>query len=134
MLAVDCGSAELTALRALMAAICAGVACLGAASQKPRALMMSAGVCGLASALSAAVACFGFGGCTIWTSAEASWKVAPAGLARGIGTKSAVFSAALAGAAAAITLAGEILPRAAGALAPSSSSSFDLLPNRAANR
>src|SRR3954453_4560647 len=46
-LAVGCGSAGSTALRALMAATWAGVACCGTAgtlSQNPRALMMSAGV------------------------------------------------------------------------------------------
>src|SRR2546430_16773141 len=80
-----------------MAATCAGVNCFGAAaasSQKPRALMMSAGVCGFASALSAdnacastAAACFAFGGWTLCTSADASWNVeAAAGFARGIGT------------------------------------------------
>ena len=52
---VDCGSVEASALRALRAAIWAGVAWFGAAgmsSQKPRALMISAGVSGLAAAWS----------------------------------------------------------------------------------
>ena len=52
-LAVGCGSvAAASAWRALRAATWAGVACCGAAgaSQKPRALMMSAGVSGFASA------------------------------------------------------------------------------------
>jgi len=91
---------------------------------------MSAGVCGFASVFSADAACFGLAGCTLWASAEASWKVEATGFARGTGTG----SADLAGAAEAITLAGEVFPRAAGALAPSSSSSFDLLLNKAANR
>src|SRR5229473_5333350 len=109
-----------------MAATCAGVACfgvVGASPQKPRALMMSAGVCGFASAFSAdvAAACLAFAGCTACTSAEASWKVAAAaGFARGIGTG----SADLAGAAA-ITPTGEDFSLAAGALAASSSSSLD---------
>src|SRR5437899_8498042 len=82
-----------------MAATCAGVNCFGAvaaSSQKPRALMMSAGVCGFASALSAedawgstAAACFAFGDWTFCMSAEANWNVeAAAGFARGIGTGS----------------------------------------------
>src|ERR1700760_3358879 len=91
-LAVDCGSAGATAWRALRAATCAGVACCGAAAtspQKPRALMISAGFCGLASAGSAAAG-GGFVGCTIWTSAEASWNAeAAGGLERGIRTASA---------------------------------------------
>ena len=58
-----------------MAATCAGVACFGVAAaspQKPRALMMSAGVCGFDSVFSAGAAatCFGFPGCTIWASAD----------------------------------------------------------------
>src|SRR2546429_8703922 len=80
-----------------MAATSAGVNCFGAgaaSSQKPRALMMSAGVCGFASVLSAddacastAAACFAFGGWTLCTSADASWNVeAAAGFARGVGT------------------------------------------------
>src|SRR5258707_9189174 len=95
-----------------MAATCAGVACfglVGASPQKPRALMISAGVCGFGSAfsadacLSADAACFGFPGWTICASAEANWKVAATwGFARGVGTG----SADLAGAAAAVTLAG----------------------------
>src|ERR1700733_10573149 len=132
MLAVDCGSAEVTAWRALMAAICAGVACFGgtdASPQKPRALMMSAGVCGFDSAFSAA-ACFDFPGCTICASAEASWKVAAAsGLGAGIGTA----SADLTGSAAAVTPARAVLSAATSSLAPSSSS-FDLPLNIAVHR
>src|SRR5690348_601343 len=106
-LAVGCGSAATTARRALRAATCAGVACCGAGmlSQKPRALMMSAGVwgaavcgaaaCGLVSTAAEAVAAFGTG--TILASAEASCRVEAAGLA----DFSALFSAGLAGAAAA---------------------------------
>src|ERR1700722_15895525 len=108
-----------------MAATCSGVACFGgdASPQKPRALMMSAGVCGFDSAVSAG-ACFDFEGCTTCTSAEASWKVAAAeGLARGIGTASADLAGA-AGALSAIT----------SAPAPSSSSSLDLRLNRLAHR
>src|SRR3954447_14236682 len=99
MLAVDCGSAEASALRALMAATCAGVACfavVGASPQKPRALMMSAGVCGFGSALSAATGAAGlesdldFGAGTICASAEANCRVAAiCGFERGIGTASA---------------------------------------------
>src|SRR5712664_2310068 len=125
----------------MMAATCAGVNCFGAvvaSSQKPRALMMSAGVCGFASALSAenawgstAAACFAFGDRTICMSAEASWNVeALAGFARGIGTG----SVDLAGRAAAIRPAEVDFWPAIGAAAPSSSSSFDLPPNNAANR
>src|SRR5665213_3547132 len=132
MLAVDCGSAPVTASRARMAAICAGVACFGgvdASPQKPRALMMSAGVCGFESAGSAE-ACFDFAGCTTGASAEASWKVAAAeGLARGIGT----VSADLTGTGAAVTPAG-LLSATTSALAPSSSSSLDLRLNKAAHR
>src|SRR5450755_3421544 len=101
-LAVDCGSAAATAWRALMAATCAGVACfglVGASPQKPRALMISAGVCGFGSAFSAdaAAACLDFAGGTICASAEASCRVEPnRGFERGIGTA----SADLAGAAA----------------------------------
>src|SRR5258708_9100654 len=94
-----------------MAATCSGVAgfgLVGASPQKPRALMISAGVCGFGSAfsadacLSADAACFGFPGWTICASAEANWKVAATwGFARGVGTG----SADLAGAAAAIQLA-----------------------------
>src|SRR5215470_8856407 len=92
-LAVGCGSALATALRALSAATWAGVACCGAGmlSQKPRALMMSAGVCGVASACGAAAACAfastateaaaGLGAGTILASAEASCSVEAAGLA-----------------------------------------------------
>src|SRR5258708_16817840 len=99
-----------------MAATWAGVACFGVAGasrQKPRALMISAGVCGFGSAfsadacLSADAACFGFPGWTICASAEANWKVAATwGFARGVGTG----SADLAGAAAADTLAPAGLP------------------------
>ena len=132
-LAVGCGSAEASAWRALMAATCAGVACFGVAGaspQKPRALMMSAGVCGFASAFwPSPRPASAFAGCTICASAEASWKVA-AGFARGIGTA----SADLAGAAVAIRLAGAVFSETAAAPAPSSSSSFDLPLNRAANR
>src|SRR5260370_33150946 len=77
-----------------MAAICAGVACfgvVGASSQKPRALMISAGVCGLPSDFSGDVvaACLDFAGWAVCTSAEASWKVAPIwGFETGIGTGS----------------------------------------------
>src|ERR1700710_2027316 len=89
MLAVDCGSVGVTAWRALRAAICAGVACFGAAApspQKPRALMISAGDCGfvaaglvaaglVAAGLVAAVSAgFGFAGCTICASADANWN------------------------------------------------------------
>ena len=82
---------EASASRALMAATCAGVACFGVAGaspQKPRALMMSAGVCGFASIFCAGAeaACLAFAGWTVWISAEASWKVeVTAGLARGTG-------------------------------------------------
>src|SRR3954470_3132946 len=110
MLAVDCGSAPPTAWRALSAAICSGVACFaaGASPQKPRALMMSAGVSGFASFFAAGGA--GFEDFTIWASADASWKVpAAAGLARGTGTG----SADLAGMAAAIRLAADGLAGAA---------------------
>src|SRR2546429_4014661 len=125
-----------------MAATCAGVNCFGAvaaSSQKPRALMMSAGVCGFASALSAddacastAAACFAFGGWTLCTSADASWNVeaAAAGFARGIGTG----WLDLAGRAAAIRPAEVDFWPAIGAAAPSSPSSFDLPLNNAANR
>src|SRR5450756_884040 len=104
-----------------MAAAWAGVACFGVAGaspQKPRALMMSAGVCGPASAFWLGATGFALVDCTICASAEASWKVAAAsGLARGIGTG----SADLAGAADAITLAGAGLSLTPAALAPSSS-------------
>jgi hypothetical protein len=64
-------------------------------------------------------------------SAEANWKVvASAGFARGIGTG----SADLAGAADAIRLAGAVFSSVGTALAPSSSSSFDLPLKRRANR
>src|SRR6185369_9122034 len=140
-LAVGCGSAEASAWRALRAAICAGVACFGAVAaspQKPRALIMSAGVCGFASALSAdgacastAAACFAFAGWTICTSAEANLKVeATGGFARGIGTG----SVDLAGRAVAITPAEVDFALATGAAEPSSSSSFDLPLNRAAKK
>src|SRR4051812_38755695 len=99
-LAVGCGSAAATALRALSAAIWAGVACCGAGmlSQKPRALMMSAGVCGAAgpcgfvstAAEAAATTATVFGAGTILASAEANWRGDAAGLAG--------FSAGLAGA------------------------------------
>src|SRR4051794_34256830 len=91
-----------------MAATCAGVACFGvvaASPQKPRALMMSAGVCGFASAFSAGAAttCFDLPGLMIWASAEASWTVWGAcGFERGVGTA----SVDLAGTAAAIRPAG----------------------------
>src|ERR1700742_4352259 len=103
MLAVDCGSVVVTAWRAWMAAICAGVACLataGVSPQKPRALMMSAGVCGLAELelLSAGAAGYGAVAWAICMSAEANWISEPArGFARGTGTG----SAALAGVASA---------------------------------
>src|SRR5665213_1563588 len=117
-----------------MAATCAGVACFGVAAaspQKPRALMMSAGVCGLASSVGLEAAGLDFAGWTVWTSAEASCKVAAiAGFARGIGTA----WVDLAGVAEAITLAGAGFSLAAAAPAPSSSSSLDLLLNKAANR
>src|SRR3954452_16202990 len=104
MLAVDCGSAPPTAWRALSAAICSGVACFaaGASPQNPRALMMSAGVSGFASvfAAGAGTGFAGFASGTIGTSADASWIVAAAGLARGSGEG----SAGLAGIAAAIRL------------------------------
>src|SRR5665647_1293930 len=65
----------------------------------------------------------------ICASAEASWKVAPTGgLARGTGTASADLAAADA-----VRLAGAGFSATA-ALAPLSSSSFDLLLNRDANR
>src|SRR4029077_18495260 len=106
MLVVACGSPAPTASRALRAAICTAVACFGAASspQKPRALMISAGVCGLGSALSAegCSAGFAFGAETICVSAEANCRFAAAcGFARGVG----IGSADLAGAAAAIVTA-----------------------------
>src|SRR5438552_9935446 len=109
-----------------MAATCAGVAWFGApraSLQNPRALMMSAGVCGFGSLFWSEADCLAFADGTIWASPEASWNVAAAaGFARGIGTG----SADLAGAAGAVL--------SAIALAPSSSSSFDLLLNKAANR
>src|SRR5882757_6758896 len=135
MLAVDCGSAPPTAWRALRAAICSGVACFaaaGASPQKPRALMMSAGVSGFASFFAAGGAA-GFEGLTIWASADASWKVAAAaGLARGTGTG----SADLAGTAAAIRPAADGFSGAAAVAPPSSSSSADDLPllNKEASR
>src|SRR5712664_2839085 len=119
--------------------------------------MMSAGVCGFASALSAeglsaeglsveglsADACAaGFdsgldlGAGTIWASAEASCSVAAIyGFARGVGTASATLvSVDFAGTAAATTAAGFSALMGAGALA-SSSSSLDLPPlNSEANR
>src|SRR5260370_39014804 len=108
-----------------MAASCGGVACFGVAGaspQKPRALMMSAGVCGLASGFSADAACLVFAGWTACTSAEANWKVdATAGFARGIGTG----SADLAGAAA-TTPTGEGFSLAGGGLAPSDYSSVEV--------
>src|SRR5436190_16405277 len=111
-----------------MAATCAGVAWFGApraSLQNPRALMMSAGVCGFGSLFWLEADCFAFADGTIWASAEASWTVAAAaGFARGIGTG----SVDLAGAA------GAVLSAATAAFAPSSSSSFDLLLNNAANR
>src|SRR4030081_73307 len=88
------GAAEATAWRALMAATCAGVACfglVGASPQKPRALMISAGVCGFGSAFSAAAAaaCLDFAGWTICASAAASWQVEPGcGFEGGNGTGS----------------------------------------------
>src|SRR3981189_274626 len=116
-----------------VAATCAGVACFGVAGaspHKPRALMISAGVCGFASGFSADAACLVFAGWTACTSAEANWKVeATAGFARGIGRG----SVDLAGAAA-ITLAGAAFSLTAGALAPSSSSSFALPFNNAGTR
>src|SRR6185437_8902567 len=136
-LAVDCGSAEETARRALRAAMtCAGVACFGvveASPQNPRALMISVGVSGFASAFSAD-ADLVFADWTIWESAEASWSVAAAdGFARGIGTD----SVDLAGAAVAVTM-GAVLPPVAFSLAtgalPSSSSSFDLPLNNLAHK
>ena len=106
--------------------------------------MISAGVCGFGSALSteACATCFTSGlftsglaldAGTICASAEASWRVAATGgFARGVGTG----SADLAGAAAAITLAGAGFSFLTGALAPSSSSSVVDLPllNSEANR
>src|ERR1700710_2360201 len=139
MLAVDCGSAPPTAWRALSAAICSGVACFaaaGASPQKPRALMMSAGVSGFASLFAGDGAAAGFEGLpsgTICASADASWKVAAAaGLARGTGTG----SADLAGTAAAIRLAADGFSGAEAVAPPSSSSSADDLPllNREARR
>src|SRR5258705_12947411 len=124
-----------------MAATCAGVNCFGAvaaSSQKPRALMMSAGVCGFTSDLSAvdawgstAAACFAFGDWTFCMSAEANWNVeAAAGFARGIGTG----SGDLAGRAGAVRPAGGGFWAAIGGGGPSSSSSFDFTPNNAGNR
>src|SRR5882757_703328 len=136
MLAVDCGSAPPTACRALSAAICSGVACFataGASPQKPRALMMSAGVCGFDSFFAAGSGAAGFEGLTICASADASWKVpAAAGLARGTGTG----SADLTGTAAAIRLAADGFSGAAAAAPASSSSSTDDLPllNKEASR
>src|SRR2546429_6950056 len=123
-----------------MAATSAGVNCFGAgaaSSQKPRALMMSAGVCGFASVLSAddacastAAACFAFGGWTFCTSADASWNVeAAAGFARGIGTG----WGDLAGGGAAIRPAEGGFWPAIGAAAPPSSSSVDFPLHNAAN-
>ena len=91
--------------------------------------MISAGVCGLCSALSveACAACFAsgldsglaLGADTTCASAEASWMVAPTGFERGVGTGSADFAAA--------TLAGAGFSFLTGALPASSSSSVDLL-------
>src|ERR1700733_7835794 len=95
MLAVDCGSAGVTAWRAFSAATCAAVACFGAAAaspQKPRALMISVGDCGFASAVSADAAGFGFASCATCMSAEANWNAE--GFARGVGTASADFVSA----------------------------------------
>src|SRR5207245_6785829 len=147
-LAVGCGSAAAaSAWRALMAATCAGVACfgvVGVSPQKPRALMISAGVCGSASllalgdGLAAAAACFGglAGSCA---SAEASWKVAAApDLARG--AASADFTSAdlvsedlVSEDLVSEDLVAAVLTGVAGATS-ASSSSFDLPPNSDANR
>src|SRR5207253_1100799 len=101
------------------ATTCAAVSCFGApvvSPQKPRALMISAGVCGLASAVSAKAE-FAFGGCTDCTSAEASCNAAGiCGLARGVGVGAAGLAAATA------------IGFASTAGAASSSSSFDLAP------
>src|SRR5258707_6677685 len=120
-----------------MAATCAGVNCFGAvaaSSQKPRALMMSAGVCGFASEdawASTAAACFAFGDWTLCTSAEASWNVeATAGFARGIGTGSVGLAGRGAGLKA--PAGGGFL--ALGAGGPPPSSSFDFPPNHAADQ
>src|SRR5262245_28306615 len=132
-LAVGCGSAEATALRALRAATWAGVACCGAGmlSQKPRALMMSAGVCGAAAcglgwAFSAAAvtvaeaeaeaASAGFDEVTVLASAEANCRVEAAGFA-GLSAGLAV--------ATTVVLTGFSFLTGAGA-APSSSSSLAL--------
>src|SRR5437764_9403395 len=110
--------------------------------------MMSAGVCGFGSALSAEglsaeASTAGFdsaldlGTGTIWASAEASCSVAAiGGFARGVGTISATLVSADFAGAAAITagLAGFSFLTGTGAL-PSSSSSLDLPPlNSEANR
>ena len=128
MLEVGCGSAAASAWRALMAAtICCGVACVGVAgisSQKPRALMISAGVCGLSVA-----ACFE-GWCgrnAVWTSADASLK-AEAGFGRGIGIESAE------GAGVAEAAVVSLVAWAAGEPSDSSSSSADLLRNSASRK
>src|SRR5262245_10386388 len=143
-LAVGCGSAEASALRALRAATWAGVACCGAGmlSQNPRALMMSAGVsgatlaeataCSLGSAFSAAGAAgAGLGAEAILASAAASCRVEAAGFAG----FSAGFSTGLAAAATTVVLTGFSFLTGAGG-APSSSSSLvaDLLLNREARK
>src|SRR4029079_9739800 len=119
---------------ARIAAICSGVACFaatGVSPQKPRALMMSAGVSALASGFAAGAAA-GFAGppTGICVSAEASWKVAGAGLERGTGTR----FADLAGTAAAIRLAADGVADAETAPLSSSSSAAGLLLNSEANR
>src|SRR5436190_14793947 len=134
-LAVGCGSAAPTARRALRAATWAGVACCGAGilSQKPRALMISAGVCGAEVACGAAALCgfvstaaeavaasFGVG--TILASAEASCRVEAAGFAG--------FSAGLAVATTVVLTGFSILAGAVAAPSSSSSLAADLPLNK----
>ncbi len=76
MLAVGCGSTALeSACRALMAATCAGVACFGlvggVSPQKPRELMISAGVLNFGSVRATASGLAGAGAGTM-LSAEAT--------------------------------------------------------------
>src|SRR3954447_1515282 len=132
MLAVDCGSPPPTACRARSAATCSGVACFataGPSPQKPRALMISAGVSGFGSVLALAGAA-GFADLAAGTtcaSADASWMVAASeGFERGTGTGSGDLAEAAA------TLTGAGLVERTGP--PSSSSSLDLPLNSEASR
>src|SRR3954453_24090436 len=108
------------------ATICCGVACVGVgglSSQKPRALMMSAGVCGLSAA-----DCFeGWAAGMVRTSADASLK-AEAGFGPGIGIEPA--QEAGIGEAAVVSL----VAWAAKERSDSSSSSADLPRNSASRK